>query len=256
MRRVVVCVLVIGISISVFGGEPFRTLFGPVYRIEQRNYDVVLKYGEPVAEYDGRHVSLYDIQGNEIETTYYGNNELLEKRFERLFDSQNRLVQTDEYNRLDNLVERTLVSYSGNIQRYRGYDLQGEITSASDWELDENGNEVRVVTYDEETGEVSSILHQTFRSDGEQLSMVMYGENSEPMAVLEYEYDVGGMDYIDRSELYVLGAVFMRFENGYVFSKVDSQGNWTEKRSYEMEEEFGESQWVPMYIYVRTIEYY
>lgn len=255
-RSVVGGLIMIVLGLTAAGLEPFGDLLGPVSSVESWSYEVEMKFGEPFEEETKHTLTLYDRYGNDIETIHYGKSGGVEKRYARSVDESGRIFLIEKYGRLGFPEETTRITFSGNIQRHRIYDLEGELIAACDDEVDSSGKQIRSVIYDVETGDVSSVLDFTYASNGEPSLTEMRDEDGDVMFTFEYRYDVDGMDAIGTTTVYLLGAEFPGDEAGIVLSQRDAHGNWTEKRHYEYEEKFGVAEWVLTDVHRRVIEYY
>jgi len=257
MRKLltVLIVLLLWLGISAFV-DPFDNQYGPVRRIEYRHYEVETRFGELVLELASYRVTLYDREGNDIETTHYNAGGSVTERYERVYDAQNRVVEITKFNWLGNVETITSVTHDGSLQRTRSYDARGRMTSASDHEMNADGKLIRIVLYDVETGAATSTAEIVYTEDGEPRVAEMRDEDGDLTMRTEHQYNVGDKDVISRTVMYVLGVELLTIESASVLSEIDEYGNWTEKRRYKYEEKFGESGWVLDAVYRRTLEYY
>lgn len=255
-KTLVAAILVLIVGAGTFGqGDPFQGLNGPVAKVERWSYKTEEKFGDTVEVWNAHTVNMYDADQNCIESIHYTKTGNIDERYVRTFDGSGRMVQIDEYNWLGNLESKTVATYEGNVQISRDYDGAGDLEIAYDTELDANGNIIRITIYDVDSGDVSSVVENTYTSDGEPLSTRMYDDKGELFGTMDYRYDVDGMDVVFTIVAYLLGSEFMRSETGTILAKIDEYGNWTEKRSYEHKERFGRVEWVLTDIYRREITY-
>jgi len=258
MKRFAVALLIlIGLGSTALGFvDPFQKLLGPVGRVEYWSYEIKMKFGSPTEEESGHTITLYDTRGNEIETIHYKRSGAVETRYVRAFDERDRLVQVEEYNWLGNLVKKVVATYAGNVQKWRGYDKNGELVVANNSEFDEDGNLIHMVVYDEETGDVSSTGDIAYTQSGEPSLAETRDADGNLMFKSEYTYGIEGKDAIGEAVIYLLGVELITTRSALVLAEKDTYGNWTEKRRYELEEKFGEENFVLTDIYRREIEYY
>jgi len=252
-RTLIAAILVLAFSAGTFG--QFDGLNGPIAKVEKWSYKTEDKSGNIVEVWDAHSVTMYDVNQNGIESIHYRETGTVDERYIRTFDGSGQLIQVEKYNCFGNLESKTLYQYEGNVQIKRGYNANGDVDSASDTELDADGNWARMTIYDVDSGAVSSVTENTYTSDGEPLSMKMYTDEGELSITLDTRYDVEGMDYIITSAIYLLGSVFMKTESGTRIIETDKHGNWTEQRSYEYKERFGKTEWFLTNIYRREITY-
>ena len=167
-----------------------------------------------------------------------------------------REIVTEAYDRFGRMTSRSLTEYQGRLERIRGYDADGSLNIAMDMEKDDDGNTTRMVFYDEDTGSVSSMVRTTFTNDGRRLAMFMYDEDEKLLLETQYSYTYGedGMDEIVTGDSFLAGYPYKTTITGMT-TKVDAFGNWTEKRSYEREENFGIVEWVLSDVERRSITY-
>jgi len=230
-------------------------LNGPVAKVERWGYTTEEKFGNTVEVWDSHSVETYDANQNNIESLHYTQTGNIDKRYVRTFDSNGRLIQVDEYNSLERLESKKLLRYEGNTEIARLYDGFGNLKSADDIELDENGNSIRITTYDVDSGDVAIIGYNTYTSDGNPLSTRVYDDKGEIFAAMDWSYDTEGTGYTTTGMGYLLGSVFMKTESGTRIIETDKHGNWTEEQSYEHKERFGKTEWVLSHIYRRKITY-
>jgi len=235
--------------------DPFQKLLGPVHRVEYWSYEIKMKFGAPVEEQSGHTLTLYDLRGNDVQTIHYSRSGAVEERYERTFDEWGRVVQVEQYGWLGNLESRSVIAHAGNIQKWRTYNRKGDLISAYNNELDEDGNIIRIVIYDEETGAVSSTTDIVYTQNGEPSLTEMWDDDGDLMMKMENAYDTDGKDAVSEVILYLLGVEFLKTKSAVVLTERDTYGNWTKKCRYEFEEKFGEEELALTSIYRRRIEY-
>jgi len=254
--------LLVGMLIGVIGvlalpmATPFEGLVGSVSIVEYWSYDVEFRFGEPEEELTGHSIERYDRQGNQTETVHYDTTGRVTERYSRSFNDEGLLTRIDEFDGRGNLVSSTRVTYESGVRKHRAYDQHGNISSASDITLSPSGKTLTMVLYDEETGDLSLEIRNTYNDHDEPSASEWWNEDGERTVRSIYRYGVEGMDVMDETEFYVAGVLFHSFITGKVLAKRDLGGNWIEKLSYKREEKFGETEWILSNVYRRRIEYY
>jgi len=279
-KRITIVVAVIIFCIAVAAQSDVLT--GPVSMVEKWVYKTEIRFGEVAEIWDSHSTKKYDIEGNVIEeaqysssgaltertvhsydsnfckteSVYYTGWGVIDRRIERQFDSAGREIQIEVYDGNGRLTYRSFVEYEGNLKRSRTYEADGTLSLAIDEETDSFGNAVRWVSYDEDTGNLESVIRFTYASDRKVLSNLMYNEDEELIAELRYSYsyDEDGMDEITTSDFYIGGTLYKSTTTGTVV-ETDSFGNWTETRNYKQEERFGQPEWLLSDIERRSITY-
>ena len=280
-KGLLVFLLLLAVSIMA-GAQSGDALSGRVAAVETWVYTAEMHFGETVENWDSHKATTYDTEGNiieeveysssgkivsktehkydasycRVESVQYGSSGEIERQTRRKCDSSGREIQTDVYDSTGRLTSKSLTEYVGNLAQERGYDASGALTFAMDVEKDGSGNITRMVLYDEKTGKPNSVMEDTYTSDGKTLSTLMYNENGEQLGEIRfsYSYDKDGMDEITTTTLYLAGVPFRNSTEGMVILS-DSVGNWTEKRTYKQEEQFGKVQWILTDVERRTIRY-
>ena len=244
------------ISLAAFTqADPFQSLQGPVAKVEKWSYKTEEKFGDTVEVWDAHSVATYNADKNPVESINYAETGSIEQRYIRTFDSSGQLIEAEQHNWLGNLESKILCKHEGNVRISRSYNADGDLESASDTELDTDGNMLRTTMYDVDTGDVSAVWETSYTREREPSSARMYNGKGELSATLDHRYGVDGMDAISTFVVYILGSKFMSTETGTMLVKIDEHGNWTEKRSYEHKERFGKMEWFLTNIYRRKITY-
>jgi hypothetical protein len=175
--------------------DPFQSLQGPVGKVEEWSYKTEEKFGNTVEVWDAHSVTTYNADKSPVESIDYWKMGELQDRYVRTFSGSGQLVQVEKYDWLGNLETQTVYRYEGNIQITRSYDGSGYLKSASDIELDENGNSIRVTTYDVDSGDIALIGYNTYTSDGNPLSTRIYDDKGEIFMTMDWRYDAEGTSY-------------------------------------------------------------
>jgi len=276
----VVVFLVIAVGVSV--GAQSNELNGPVAAVEAWVYTTEVSFGETVEIWESHKATSYDAEGNiieeveysasgnvvtrtvhkydvsccRVESIQYGSSGAIEERMKRECDSAGREVQVDAYDSSGRLTSRAFTEFEGGLMRGRQYDASGRLTIAVDLEEDSNGSNTRMVLYDKDTGEPSSVIESEYTDAGKLLSTLMYGEDGKLLGEIRYEYAYkkDGMDEVTTSTSYLVGIPLNSTTKGMV-TLLDSYGNWTEKRTYKQEEQYGQTKWTLTDVERRTIQY-
>lgn len=281
MKRMLIAILLL-MTVGAAVNAQSTELNGPVRSVEEWVYKTELRFGEIVEVLESHTATTYNTAGNvleeveyspsggilgrtvnkysgpcQAETVHYTSTGSIEDQTLKECDSAGRGIRGDTYDKDGQFISRFTTEYEGNLTRERFYDATGKLTTAMDVETDGRGHITRMVAYDEDTGEPSSVIEYENADDGKPLRTLMYGENGDLAGEFRYEYthDIDGMDDVTTTTLYVAGIPFKSTTEGLV-TTFDTHGNWIEKRTYKQEEKFGKSQWTLTKVEKRVIEYH
>jgi len=270
----------IGVTAGAVAQSP--VVEGPVASVEEWIYNTEVRFGETEEVLVTHTKTIYDTEGNVVEEFEYSTSGdivsrtvhkydtnscriesirytalgAVELRIQRVCDETGREIQIDTYNSSGQLTGRTIEEYDGNLVRFKSYNGSGVLDAAFDMETDSNGNLIRMVSYDVDTGKATSVVESTYNVAGKVVRTLFYNEGGEMFSEIKYSYsyDEDGMDEITTTTLYLAGAPFRTTTEGLVI-EVDSRGNWTERRTYKQQEQYGQIEWVLTKVERRTILY-
>jgi len=256
-----VAVVFIGLIIVFSSGplafalSPFEDLKGPVLQVEKWSYDVEEKFGRTVLIWDGHELHKYDSYLNPIVTTHYLESGGIKERYVREVDDSGKITKIKHFGQNGCVDEAILVKYQEGVQVSRGYDVHGDLVSATDMEFNKNGHPICKTEYDVYTGEISTVSRYTYIETGQLRSQRFYDEEGELTLEVNYRYAANGMEAVCRTCEYLSGSEIFSKQGIRKFFELDTHGNWTEERHYKWSERFGEEKWVLFHIHRREITY-